>query len=176
MCIHLTRKKKTEQAKEDRTDTSAYLTSGSCASRRDLLGGEGTTTAFSMILRLLGFCSAAKTKTKQNKTKQRASQTNGRRRRTNEGRKAAASDQRGRGLGCLLDDGGEVAQVERLHLALVLLHIPLPRRLVRRHPHRLRGRRHHLPLPPSSPDSASSMNEVGDQVCRTRRETEVDLD
>ena len=53
------------QSRQKKTDTSAYLTSGSCASRRDLLGGEGTTTASSMILRLFGFCS------------QRVSQTNG---------------------------------------------------------------------------------------------------
>ena len=35
-----------------------------------------------------------------------------------------ASHQWGRGLGGLLDDGGEVAQVERLHLVLVLLLLP----------------------------------------------------
>lgn len=40
----------------------------------------------------------------------------------------------GGGLGGVGDGGGEVVQVERLHLALVLLHLPLPRRLVRRYP------------------------------------------
>jgi hypothetical protein len=55
-----------------------------------------------------------------------------------------ASHHGGRGLGGLLDDGGEVAQVEGFHLSLVLLQVPLPRRLVRRHPLRLRDCRLHL--------------------------------
>ena len=115
--VHLLEpKRKTRQSRQKKTDTSAYLTSGSCASRRDLLGGEGTTTASSMILRLFGFCS------------QRVSQTNGgaysRWRRTKEAEAGVASHQWGRGLGGLLDDGEEVAQVERLHLALVLLLLP----------------------------------------------------
>jgi hypothetical protein len=53
-------------------DTSAYLSSGRFASRRDLLGGEGTTTASSMGLRLFGFCSAPK----QNKTKGQSDKRN----------------------------------------------------------------------------------------------------
>jgi hypothetical protein len=145
-------------------DTSAYLSSGRFASRRDLLGGEGTTTASSMGLRLFGFCSAPK----QNKTKGQSDKRNESALQQMETNGGGRQQQRAwyhhgrRGLGSLLDDGGEVAQVERLHLALVLLHIPLPRHLVRRHPLRLRGRRHHLPRPPTAPPNLFS------EVCGVR--------
>jgi hypothetical protein len=122
------------------------MTSGSLASLRDLLAGDGGTTAATMILRLFCFCSAANQQKKGGKKVSGSvnRRTNRNRERDDRGEQRRPHHHGGRGFGRHLDGGREVVQVERLHLALVLLHRPLPRRLVRRHP--LLRHRRHLPF------------------------------
>jgi hypothetical protein len=148
MCICLSPKGKRRQAKGNRYHLCVLdlRDIGKPAGPPGRRGNHDRVLDDPAPLRLLLRRKAKQCKTKGQSHRQTVAR-HSRWRETNDRRKAAAdvaSHHGGRGLGGLLDDGGEVAQVEGFHLSLVLLQVPLPRRLVRRHPLRLRDCRLHL--------------------------------